>query len=149
MNRKNHRGFFIIALPLLGISAWFGWMSYSQSTVDWFKAKVSEALIVNLENQAPQWPRLEYISSSGNYYSPNINDPIVRADLYRGVLAELNQDEKMPPVKISQVSIQKVIGVNDDLLTGQAVVRFTLIAGIQKEAIIQSSVRIPHYHSPQ
>ncbi len=148
MNRKNHRGFFIIALPLLVFSAWFGWMSYSQSTVDWFTAKVSEALIANIENLAPQWPRLEYISSSGNYYSPNVNAPIVRADLYRGVLAELNLDEKMPPVKISQISIQKLVGANDDLLTGQAVVRFALIAGIQKVAIIQSSVRIPHYHSP-
>jgi hypothetical protein len=149
MNRENRRGFLIIALPLLIISAWFGWMSYSQSTVDWFTAKVSAALAANIENQAPHWPRLEYVSSLGNYYSPNINAQIVRDELYRGVLAELNLDEKMPPVKISQVSIQKLVGANDDLLTAQAVVRFALIAGIQKEVIVQGSIRIPHYHSPQ
>jgi hypothetical protein len=140
------RKYFIwLALPVLIFTAWFGWMTYAQSRTNWIEAKVSQAMAASMTNRAPHWPQIETFTSDDHYYPPNINDPIVNYDLYRDVLAYLNQDESMPPVKITQVSIRNDIGNSEDTLVSQVIVQFPLVAGFESKVEVQARVIIPHY----
>jgi hypothetical protein len=134
-----------LTLPMLIFFAWFGWMTYSQSRINWIEVKVNQAMAASMVNLAPHWPRIETFTSVDHYFQPNVNDPIVNYELYRDLLAHLNQEESIPPVKVTQVSIRNDIGNSEDTLVSQALIQFPLVAGFESKVYVQARVIIPHY----
>jgi hypothetical protein len=149
MRNSRRNLILLISLPVLFFVAWFSWMSYSQSKIDWIQEKVSQAMIANIESLVPQWPRIEYKSSSGDdpYYAPDIYNQGQVFDLYIHLLENLNTDNNLPPVKVTQVSIMKNIGETEDTLIVQARVEFPLFAGFDKEIVVRGAGKIPHFKS--
>jgi hypothetical protein len=129
----------------LDFLGWLGWTSFSKSESDWINAKVGQAMSASLESLAPQWPRIEYHTSAGVYFSPESNNQTQVFDFTRHTLELLNQDISVSPLKLINISIDKNFGVSEDTLIGRATVKFPLIAGIDHEVIVQSNVKIPHY----
>jgi hypothetical protein len=145
---NSHSGYvLLISSPVIAFAAWFGWMSYYQSRMDWIDAKVSQAMSTSIESLAPQWPRIEYQADlSGDvYYAPDIYDQTQILDLTSHVLETLNQDMAVPPVKITQVSIWKDSGTSEDTYVCQANVEFPLIIGVEKETVVESSTKVSHF----
>jgi hypothetical protein len=110
-------------------------------------SKVNSALETSMESLAPQLPRVEINDNNSgvSYFAPNVNDPSHAFDLYGHLLLLLNQDEGVPTIKVTQVSMQNEYGSSVTTLTGQAEVKFPLFAWFDKEVTVHSSVKIPHY----
>jgi hypothetical protein len=139
--------FLLIALLLAAISIiLIAGVSVTQATTELVQTKTEQALSITMENLAPQWPRIETHSDLATkaYYAPIIN-PVQTFELDRHVLEYLNQDTRVPPVKITQVSVTYEDGPTEDTLISQARVDFPLILGIEKEIVVHSAVKIPHY----
>ena len=119
-----------------------------QSKIAFMQTKVQQALSTDLESLAPQWPRIEVHSdlATQTYYAPLVNQ-VQDFQLYRHVLEYLNQDASVPPLKISQISVQIEYGAAEDTLISQAHVEFPLILGIEHELTVQSSIKIFHYQT--
>jgi hypothetical protein len=145
LNGLFRKNVLLVGLPILVFLGWFGWMSYTKSESDWVKAKVAQAMSVSIQSLAPQWPRIEYHTPAGVYFSPESAEPAQVFDFSRHTLEILNQDLSVPPLKLLDVSIDKEFGDSEDTLIGRATVRFPLFAGIDHNLIVQSSVKIPHY----
>jgi hypothetical protein len=140
----------MIALPVLILFAWFGWATYSQSRTNWIQAKVGQAMVANIENLSPHWPRIEYRGSRPGeiYYAPDIYSQAQVYDLYSHILYDLNQEATLPPLKLSRLWMSKDVGDSEDTLTVQGIVQFPSLFGIQKSMVVKSSLKIAHYPTP-
>jgi hypothetical protein len=150
MSNSIRRSFLVIAVLLLVFSSWFGWMSFSFSRTQWIESKVNLALSSSLQRLVPQWPRMQVHSDlvNGVYYSPVVNDQALVFQLYRQTLEYLNQDESVPPVKVSRVMVRNEYGAVHDNLIIQATVEFPLVAGFEKIILVQDTVVVQHYVTP-
>jgi len=143
------RPVFLLIGLLTAISiALIAWVSVTQSTTELVQTKIEQALSINMENLAPEWPRIETHNalSTKVYYAPIVN-PVQTFELHRHVLEYLNQDTSVPPVKITQISMRYEYGATEDTLISQASVEFPVILGIEKEMLVQSAVKTPHYET--
>ena len=147
MGHQRLRLLFIGVLIALLIFA-IGGLSLMQSEIAFIQTKVEQAMSIDLENLAPQWPRIEVHSASATqaYYAPLVNQS-QNFQLYRHMLEYLNQDASVPPLKVSQVSVQIEYGAAEDTLISQARVEFPLVLGIEQELTVQSSIKISHYQT--
>ncbi len=148
MKRSSFRAIFAISFIVLALAAWIGYLSYTQTETRRIEAKVQNAISAGVENLAPQWPRIEMHNSlaSGAYYSPIVSDSARSFELTRHVLEMLNQDESVPPVKLSTINLHIDFGPDQDTLVCQTRIEFPLFAGIEKKVDISSSFPIPHYN---
>jgi hypothetical protein len=139
--------FLVVSLLAAVIAAWFSWMSFTQARTAWMDAQVRQALSTNVQRLSPQWPRIETRTNLTNeaYYSIVVSDPAVTFQLTRHVLESLNQDTSVPPIKITQISMWYNDGPSEDTLISQAKIQFPLVFGIEKESIVQSAIKVPHY----
>jgi hypothetical protein len=150
--RNSRRTFILLtSLPVLVFTVWFGWMTYSQSKIDWIEMKVNRAMTTSINSLAPQWPRIEYQNSlpSGSYFVPDIYNQVQVFDFYRHTLEQLNQDTSVPPLKIFRVSISKTDGASEDEVTMQAYLEFPLIGGFEKEIVVMAKDNLAHYVTNQ
>ena len=140
------RGWRLLLVGLLVVA--LGGLFAMQSKIAFMQTKVQQALSTHLESLAPQWPRIEVHSdlATQTYYAPLVNQ-VQDFQLYRHVLEYLNQDASVPPLKVSQVSVQIEYGAAEDTLISQARVEFPLVLGIEQELTVQSSIKISHYQT--
>jgi hypothetical protein len=137
-----------IGLVIILLIAAIGGLAIMQSKIAFMQTKVEQAMSIDLENLAPQWPRIEVHSdlATQTYYAPLVNQ-VQEFQLYRHVLEYLNQDTSVPPLKVSQISAQIEYGAAEDTLMSQARVEFPLVLGIEQELTVQSAIKIPHYQT--
>jgi hypothetical protein len=121
-------------------------VAVAQSTTEFVQTKIEQALSITMENLAPQWPRIETHVATEVYYAITV-DPTQEFELRRHVLEYLNQDISVPPVKITQISVSDEYGNSEDTLISQAHVEFPIILGIEKEMVIRSAIKTPHYET--
>jgi TRAP-type C4-dicarboxylate transport system permease small subunit len=147
MTNSRRAIFSVIGILIAVITAWFSWMSFTQSRTAWMKTKVKQALSTNIQRLSPQWPRVETHTNLTDqvYYSIIVNNPIQTFELTRHVLESLNQDVSVPPFKMTQISMSYEYGSSEDTLISQANVQFPLVFGIEKELMVQSAIKVPHY----
>jgi hypothetical protein len=146
MNYSRHQGILLFCFVVTAFAIGLNWMSYRQAKTEWIETKVRQALEINMTMLSPQWSRITTRSTltPEKYYSP-IVDAIQTFDLYRHVLEYLNQDESLPPTKLTQVSIRKDYGPLEDTLICQVKLEFPLFLGIERKTIVLGTVKIPHY----
>jgi len=123
-----------------------GGLSATHAKIDLLQTKVEQVIVSSLANLAPHWPRIAVHSdpAAQAYYAPIVNQAQT-FQLYQDVLEHLNQDASVPPLKMSQVSVQIEYGAAEDTLISQARVEFPLVFGIEQNLTIQSSFKTPHY----
>jgi hypothetical protein len=126
---------------------WFGWNSFEQSRTLWIETKVKNALNQSMESLSVNLPRIQVTDNNTGevYYAPDINAQLHTFDLYGQTLIILNQDSGVPMLKLTDVSIAEQYNTSDTTLEGQATVVFPLIAGLDKEMIVRTSIQVPHY----
>ncbi len=83
--------------------------------------------------------------ASKAYYSPTVADPARSFELTGHVLEVLNQDESVPPVKLSAISLRIDYGSAQDTLVCQTNVEFPLFGGIYRTVRVSSGIPVPHY----
>lgn len=135
-----------IGLSIVLLSGAMGGLSAAHAEIDLIQAKVEQVIVSSLANLAPHWPRIAVHSdpAAQAYYAPIVNQAQT-FQLYQDVLEHLNQDASVPPLKMSQVSVQIEYGAAEDTLISQARVEFPLVFGIEQNLTIQSSFKTPHY----
>ena len=126
---------------------WFGWNSYVQSRTQWIESKVKNALNQSMESLSVNLPRIQITDNNSGevYYAPNINAQFHTFDLYGQTLINLNQDSSVPLLKLPFVSTTEEYNSSDTTLRAQATVEYPLIAGLDKEMIVRTSIQVPHY----
>jgi hypothetical protein len=144
MTRSKRLSIIIFSFLLVIFAIWFGWMSFREARTEWVETKVEQALVINTTTLSPQWPRIEMHVAQEIYYSP-IVDANQTFELYRYVLEYLNQDESVPPIKLTQLSHTIEFGSSEDTLVWQVKLDFPLFLGIDRKDVVLSKVAIPHY----
>jgi hypothetical protein len=136
-----------ILLLIAVFVVWFGWNSFEQSRTQWIETKVKNSLNQSMESLSAKLPRIQVTDNNSGevYYAPNINAQFHTFDLYGQTLINLNQDSSVPMLKLTDVSITEQYNSANTTLQGQANVVFPLIAGLDKEIIVRSSIQVPHY----
>ena len=128
-------------------AAWYGWMSFITTKTQQVEARVQQVMTASMESLVPHCPRVEMHSQGVVYYAPIVYDPGCRSQLTQQMLDSLSQDGSIPPVKITNVTIQPNFSSKEDTLVGLAFVEFPLFAGFDKTIEVRSTAPIPHYQS--
>ncbi len=128
-------------------AAWFGWMSFTTAKTHQVEARVQQVMTASMESLVPNCPRVEMHSQGEVYYAPIVYDPGCRSGLTQQMLDSLSQDQSIPPVKITNVSMQTDFSPKEDTLVGLAFVEFPLFAGFDKTIQVRSTAPSPHYPS--
>jgi hypothetical protein len=138
-----------ILMPLVIFAVWFGWKSYEQSRTQWMESKVKNALSQSMQSLAVSLPRIQITDNNSGevFYAPDLNVQLHAFDLYGQTLINLNQDISVPMLKLTLVSMTEEYNSSDTTLKGQATVEFPLIAGIDKEMVVRTSIQVPHYRN--
>jgi hypothetical protein len=139
-----------ISLVILTVGvfvAWFVWESLESDKTEWIENKAEAALANSLTSLAPQLSRIEihYPTANETFYAPDIYKPAAAWEVYGEMLKLLNQDESVPQVKVTLVSVRNDYSASQTSLTGQATVKFPLWVGIEKQVVIHSTIQVPHY----
>jgi hypothetical protein len=106
-------------------------------------------MTASMESLVPHCPRVEMHSRGEVYYAPMVYDPGCRSQLTQQMLDSLNQDKTIPPMKITNVTMQANFSSKDDTLVGLALVEIPLFAGFDKTIQVRSTAPSPHYPSLQ
>ncbi len=139
----------LLAVSFFGVifAAWYGWMSFTTAKTQLVEARVQQVMTASMESLVPNCPRVETHSQGEVYYAPIVYDPGCRSELTQQMLDSLSQDENIPPVKITNVTIQTDFAQKEDTLVGLAFVEFPLFAGFDKTIQVRSTAPSPHYQS--
>jgi hypothetical protein len=146
--KHSHR-YVILAVSSFVVifAAWYGWMSFTTAKTQQVEARVQQAMTASMESLVPHCPRVEMHSQGEVYYAPIVYDPRCRSQLTEQMLDSLSQDESIPPVKITNVSMQTDFSPKEDTLVGLALVEFPLFASFDKTIQVRSTAPSPHYQS--
>ncbi len=144
----THRNIILILSFFVAIfSAWYGWMSFATAKTQQVETRVQQVMSASMESLVPHCPRVEMHSQGEIYYAPIVYDPECRSELTQQMLDSLSQDKSIPPVKITNVTIQTNFYPKEDTLVGLAFVQFPLFAGFDKTIQVRSTALSPHYPS--
>ncbi len=148
MNQPHRNTLLAVSSFVVIFAVWYGWMSFTTAKTQQVKARVQQVMTASMESLVPHCPRVEMHSQGEVYYAPIVYDPGCRSQLTQQMLDSLSQDESIPPVKITNVTMQTNFNPKEDNLVGLAFVEFPLFASFDKTIQVRITAPSPHYQSP-
>jgi hypothetical protein len=149
MNLLHRNTLLTVSSFVVILAAWYGWMSFTTAKTQQVEARVQQVMTASMESLVPHCPRVEMHSQGEVYYAPMVYDPGCRSQLTQQMLDSLNQDKTIPPMKITNVTMQTNFSSKEDTLVGLALVEIPLFAGFDKTIQVRSTAPSPHYPSLQ